>query len=314
MRLRRLLIVGAVLAALSASYVAILQALGGPGGDDLLSPDWLRRKWSDREVVPSARLQADTGVIADPAAFQKRPAQAEVGDTDQPQPDAAAPAAAAEAPATVAEPEPASQPPVSQGPVASGASSRVVGPLAPDIHIAGIVGSGRELRVLVVDNVTGARQWTRAGESAFGYRVSYVTTRGAVFERGGNTYVLALGEGAPRPSPAAAPPPPTAAKESSAGADRAEPPSEESKFWGTWTATLDGASITMVFIRGGTGSISATGLGESESDSMTWSVRDGKLRMRTESDPNKDEVKYEFRDNNRTLVLDGPEGLTLRKQ
>lgn len=69
------------------------------------------------------------------------------------------------------------------------------GPEKDKVTVVGVVWSNGEAQVLVEDFGRGAAQYIRVGESAFGYRVVQVTEDGAVLERNGREFHLALGQG-----------------------------------------------------------------------------------------------------------------------
>jgi len=66
-------------------------------------------------------------------------------------------------------------------------------PKAIDVAITGIVLGRKTVRALVEENSSGESEWVDVPGAAYGYRVRYVTLRGAVLEKDGRTYVLLLG-------------------------------------------------------------------------------------------------------------------------
>jgi len=76
------------------------------------------------------------------------------------------------------------------GPMGPGSFAK---PTAIDVAITGVVIGGKTVRALVESNTQGRAEWVDVPGEAFGYRVKYVTLKGAVLEKGDRSYVLLLG-------------------------------------------------------------------------------------------------------------------------
>jgi hypothetical protein len=174
----------------------------------------------------------------------------------------------------------------------------------PNVYITAIVGRDGVLTVLIVDKSTGATRWAQVGDVVFGYTVRYVTLRGAVLERGGRQWVLAIGEGRPTDG-GSAPPSTKAGSEEVVESDHASPaePTTQERFYGRWRGSQDGQTMEITFNPGGTGRINVVGMGESMS--LKWRLAGQTLYVAAMGE-DEDDVKYRFADNYRTLFIKPP--------
>jgi len=180
-----------------------------------------------------------------------------------------------------------------------------LGETAPNVYITAIVGRDGVLRALITDKTTGASRWAQVGDVVFGYTVRYVTLRGAVLERNGHQWVLAIGEGRPTEATASASPGAAATPEAVEGgpAPVAEPTTQE-RFYGRWRGSQDGQTMEITFSPGGTGRVDAVGMGESMSFKWRLAGQTLYLAMMGEDE---DEIGYRFADNYRTLYIKPPD-------
>lgn len=298
--------------ALAMSCAVLGALLAGCGTRNEPTPAALLRATAPPadEVMSVGRLQAG-GAIADPAAF--RPQAGTVTDASPPgrvrvSGVATQPEGAAEAPAPLGDPYQGAVvlPYPAAGPVSS--------PRAIDVYVAAIVGSGNELRLLVVHPESKQRRWVAVGETVFGYRVDLATLRGAILSRDGRQYALELGKGRPtEPQPAGVPSEAVSAGDPSSGPEGGQTSgSEEARFHGRWRGVMDGSAMEMTFAPGGTGAVGAPD--ESADIDMTWRLSDGRLNLTLTAGASSDieVLAYRFEDGDRVLVLVPPGDPALR--
>ncbi len=206
--------------------------------------------------------------------------------------------------------DPELAPPIENlAPPASPAAMRAI-----NVYLAAIAGSGENLSVLVVNKDTGDRMWVGVGESAFGYRVTYLTMKGGVLERGGRSYVLELGQGAVERERATSGAGEQAAPEEAAPAEEG-PKTDEQRLIGTWKGSEPGGGdeqITITFSAGGGGSISVSEMGDMEAITIRWSLKAGKIEVAMSMpgmpQEEKQSLSYRF-ESDRVLYLSEPGGL-----
>ena len=172
------------------------------------------------EPVPGPRIRR--GMFRPPAALERPEGAAATAE-----PSAPAPRRAPSVPIFGGVPYFGSVPPVvtvlppsgasdggSSAPAAQGSSPPPrAAPGPPDVTVAitATVQGGDGLKALVENTTTGEARWVTAGGVAFGYRVSHITPRGGMVEKGGRAYVLPVGAGKPVPVPAGEPEQPVSA-------------------------------------------------------------------------------------------------------
>lgn len=260
------------------------------------------------ELAPRRGLRR-TGEIADPKLFQESPGSfiAAVGSLQ-----ASTGSAPAEAENSVPDGVSGNAPmgtgpgPIGEDPV----SAMVQGPGEVSVYIAGLAGPTGDLSALVVHRDTGHTRWVAAGQHAFGYAVSMVTTKGVVLQKDGHQYVLELGEGRGKSEAAAQPSVSSAPPQTERPAQEAdeEPPSaaqsDVDRIVGSWRASVGGMNINFSFRRGGSGSVTMSQMPQPMD--FRWSiVSPGTLRMEVTFGgmTNADNASYRFENGGNTLVL-----------
>jgi len=269
-------------------------------------------------LVPTSGLPLGFGLIADPQAFRQQPGQAtgpgaRGGVTFGPRSTSAAASAGSHASGNASAPS---------GSGGRSGSSR--GPSGPDgaggpsgggvvtVYIAALAGRGESLSALMVQRDTGNTRWVPVGGSAFGYTLDYATLKGVVLSRDGRQYVLELGEGRGEAAPTAEAPKAAAPKVTETAAAPADK-TDAQRLLGTWSGSMQGMTISMTFIAGGSGTMKVGGMPQGMS--FTWSVLSpGKLQfsMSIGGGPsNSQTASYRFEGDN-TLYMTGPGGPEMR--
>jgi hypothetical protein len=185
-------------------------------------------------------------------------------------------------------------------------------PGEPEVYVAGVVEVAGQVRVLLVRRSDGASRWVGEGGFAFGYTVQRADLKGAQISRGGRTWDLRLGAGAPPPSRASAPA--TSTDGTASGTAPGGAGGIEAKFVGTWMGEADGERLGFEFQAGGRGSMWSP-RDPSQREPFRWAVVGDKLRLNGEDDDEPGELA-DFRfEGDRTLVvtMDG-ETIRLTKQ
>jgi len=265
-------------------------------------------------LTPTSGLQQIFGAIADPQAFRKGAVQAggagsRGGVTLGPRSTAAS--AGSHASGGASAPTGSGGPSGSfRGPSGSGGPGSASGVIT--VYIAALAGRGEDLSALMVQRDTGNTRWVPVGGSAFGYTLDYATLKGVVLSRDGRQYVLELGEGRGEAAPTTEAPKgaaPVVTETATAPAEK----TDAQRLLGTWSGSMQGMTISMTFIAGGSGTMKVTGMPQAMS--FTWSVLSpGKLQfaMSMGGGPsNSQTASYRFEGDN-TLYMTGPGGPEMR--
>lgn len=248
-------------------------------------------------LTPTDRLTPDEGLFAFARRTRAGQAlQAARGQAEHPGPadlPSEQPLGAERAP----EPGPAVGP--TSGP-SRGAEPATSAADEPDVYVAGVVGIGGAIRVLLVRRSTGESRWVGEGGYAFGYTVVTATLKGATLSRGGRTWELRLGAGAPSRPRASGPGAPEGPTGSGASASSSGPDIEQ-KLIGTWSGSDDDGGLSVQFAAGGSGAMWEP-QDPSERVQIRWRVEGSTLHLTEAATGDTEDAQFSL-EGDRVLVL-----------